>query len=549
MNYPKRRIPLRRLAALLTTLALMLALPLAMWARTDIPSALAEAASTSADSYAASSSSQATPEYSSLEELAGKRFCAVLGSVAPQYVEEAIGKQDFEYYQSVPDCLMAVAAGKADAFTVDRPIGEYGLTQVDGLTIMEENFSSCDYAICLPMNSPYESDFSRLLEQMEQDGTLDALYEKWTTKADNNPIVQDWEGTAGTIVYELDPTKTPMSFADSAGNPMGYEPEVVFSIARELNLNVEMRYTQFASLLADLEANKADAVTSAIGITEERQQKVTMLKDGSGGIACVVRATGGSASDSSAGTSKDSGFFSDVASSFERTFVTESRWAMVLAGLGVTIAITVASGTLGAALGFALCLAQRRGGKVAHALISAFDRLMGGLPVVVVLMVLYYVAFGALDLPGAAVSVVGFTLIFGAASHSIMQAGIDSVDPGQEEGALALGYSRAQAFHKVVFPQAARQFMPVLSGELVGLLKNTSVVGYIAVEDLTRVSDLIRARTMEAFFPLIATAVIYFALAQLIALLMGRVAARLDRQNRPRTLKGVVSTTLPYRSR
>ncbi|MBR1735666.1 MAG: ABC transporter permease subunit, partial [Firmicutes bacterium] len=104
-----------------------------------------------------------------------------------------------------------------------------------------------------------------------------------------------------------------------------------------------------------------------------------------------------------------------------------------------------------------------------------------------------------------------------------MRSGIESIDPGQREAALALGFTERQAFYKFIFPQAAMRFLPVYRGEIVSLLKNTSIVGYIAIQDLTKMSDIIRSRTYEAFFPLIVTALIYFLLAWIISLILSKV--------------------------
>jgi len=121
-----------------------------------------------------------------------------------------------------------------------------------------------------------------------------------------------------------------------------------------------------------------------------------------------------------------------------------------------------------------------------------------------------------------AVAIVGFALNFAAYAGEMLRTGIAAVPAGQREAALAIGFTPFEAFWRVVFPQALRHILPVYRGEVIGLLKATSIVGYIAVVDLTKVSDLIRARTYEAFFPLIATAVIYFFFARLIARALAR---------------------------
>ena len=114
-------------------------------------------------------------------------------------------------------------------------------------------------------------------------------------------------------------------------------------------------------------------------------------------------------------------------------------------------------------------------------------------------------------------AIIGFSLNFAAYAGEMLRAGIDSVPKGQREAALALGFNRRQTFIKVVLPQALRQILPVYRGEFINMLKSTSIVGFIAIQDLTKVSDIIRSRTYEAFFPLIATALIYFATAWILA--------------------------------
>ena len=123
---------------------------------------------------------------------------------------------------------------------------------------------------------------------------------------------------------------------------------------------------------------------------------------------------------------------------------------------------------------------------------------------------------------------------FGAYASEIMRSGIEGIDVGQREAALALGYTENQAFFKFIFPQAAVRFLPVYRGEIVSLLKSTSIVGYIAIQDLTKMSDIIRSRTYEAFFPLIATAIIYFVLAWIISLMLKFVLKAVDKRSRKR---------------
>lgn len=133
----------------------------------------------------------------------------------------------------------------------------------------------------------------------------------------------------------------------------------------------------------------------------------------------------------------------------------------------------------------------------------------------------------------------GFSINFSAYTSEMMRNGLETVEKGQSEAAFALGYTRYQTFWKIVFPQAAMRFLPVLKGEFISMVKMTSVVGYVAVQDLTKASDIIRSRTMDAFFPLIATAVIYFMVANLMTGILTCAERRIDPKRRKREVKGV----------
>ena len=183
-------------------------------------------------------------------------------------------------------------------------------------------------------------------------------------------------------------------------------------------------------------------------------------------------------------------------------------------------------------LGFAFCGLRLSKNKIADSLALLYIRLMQGLPMVVLLMILFYIVFAKTGLDGLWVAVIGFGMNFGAYVSEMIRTGILAVDKGQMEAALALGYTRRKAFLKMVLPQAARHFLPVFQGEFISLVKMTSVVGYIAIQDLTKASDIIRSRTYEAFFPLVTTAIIYFIIAWLLTRVLSALQAHLDPKKR-----------------
>ena len=217
---------------------------------------------------------------------------------------------------------------------------------------------------------------------------------------------------------------------------------------------------------------------------------------------------------------------------------------MILSGLGVTALIALGAALLGTALGFGLCLLRRSRNRLLSGVTGAFIRLIQGIPVLVLLMVLFYVVFAGARLDGIVVSILGFSINFGVYVAEMIRTGINAVDPGQWEAAAALGFGRVKTFTKIIAPQALRHTLPVYKGEFISMVKMTSVVGYIAVQDLTKVTDLIRSRTFEAFFPLILTAVLYFLLAWVLTSLLSLVERRVDPKRR-RGVKGVDLEALP----
>ena len=152
-------------------------------------------------------------------------------------------------------------------------------------------------------------------------------------------------------------------------------------------------------------------------------------------------------------------------------------------------------------------------------------------------MVLFYIIFGKSNISGIIVSIIAFTLTFGISVYSMLKTGTGAVDQGQTEGSYALGFSDNEAFFLIILPQALMHILPIFKGELVSLLKATAVVGYIAVQDLTRAGDMI------AFFSLISVAIIYYVIGRILGWLISIIQKKVDpaRRSKEKILKGVDS--------
>ncbi len=478
-----------------------------------------------------------TPEFEHLSDLVGKRFGAVSGSIysimVPQNID-GVSENDFQYYENTADGIAALKAGKIDVWVEGKAVSELAVARNTGITTMSEAIDTDDIGICLKKNSPLTEQFNERIAAYWKDGTIDTLHDKWMAADEDAKTMpeQDWDAPNGKLTVSF-AILEPMAYLTGADEVKGYEAELVLDIARDLGYTVEFSSGLFTGVLAAVQSGKVDVAIGNISISPERAEKMDLTDpDYKGAVVPVVRDTGDDAEESG-------GIWGYLSSSFKKTFIVEGRWRLILSGLGVTVLISVCSGFLGTLLGFGTVLVRRSGVRWAVKLVDAYQALIGGVPLVVVLMVLDYVVFGSISIAGEIVAIVAFTIAFGATAGTTMWTAITGIDVVEEESGLALGYTRSQVFKKIIFPQAAMQFTPQLVGQFVSLVKDTAVVGYIAVQDLTRASDIIRSRTMDAFFPLLTTAVIYFLFCRLLAWALGKLTANLNVENRPRTIKGV----------
>jgi len=213
---------------------------------------------------------------------------------------------------------------------------------------------------------------------------------------------------------------------------------------------------------------------------------------------------------------------------------------MILDGLQVTLLITLCAALLGTLLGGLVCWMRMSRRTWLQQVAKVYIELMRGTPVLVLLMLMYYVVMAPVDATGIVVAIVTFAMNTAAYISEMLRTTIQGIDRGQTEAGLALGFTQRQTFFKIVLPQVVRAVMPVYQGEIISLLKGTSIVGYIAVADMTRASDLIRSRTFDAFFPLIVTAIIYFVMAWLI----GMMLQSLVQQKRTKAIVAAMMLTL-----
>ena len=234
-------------------------------------------------------------------------------------------------------------------------------------------------------------------------------------------------------------------------------------------------------------------------------------------------------------------WFESLKADFELNFIQGRRWTYLVDGLGATLTITLLAGLLGIAIGVVITMVRSTYDKTAEGaretlgrrLFGVVDKIcrvyltvIRGTPVVVQLMIIYFVIFAWSD-NGTMIAALAFGLNSGAYVAEIVRGGIMSIDNGQFEAGRSLGFNYVQTMRFIIIPQTVKNVLPSLANEFIALLKETSVAGYVAVQDLTKAGDIIRSRTYSPFMPLIAVALIYLALVMFFSWLVGKLERRL----------------------
>ncbi len=197
----------------------------------------------------------------------------------------------------------------------------------------------------------------------------------------------------------------------------------------------------------------------------------------------------------------------------------EDRYELILSGLKATLILTIVSFVAGTLLGMAFCAGKGSRNRVVRTVCRLFTQLMVKLPPLVLLMIFAYLIFVNSSLTPVAIAVVTFTLKCASHLAEMFRTAVDSVSPGEVEAARTLGYSKWQAFFRVVFPQALHQVMPLYKTQFVLTMQDTSVVSLLAIEDMSRAVTVISSRTMDPVVALVITSIVY--------LLLGFIANRM----------------------
>ena len=227
-------------------------------------------------------------------------------------------------------------------------------------------------------------------------------------------------------------------------------------------------------------------------------------------------------------------FFGNIGKSIYKTVIYDNRYEYIFEGLFHTIIIALFAVIIGIVIGILVSLIRNNyeingKNKLLYKIANLYVNIIRGTPVILQLMIIYYVIFKSVNINIVIVCIIAFGINSGAYVSEIIRAGINSIPKGQMEAGFSLGLRYRTVMREIILPQAIRNILPALGNEFITLLKETSVGAYIGIVELTKASDIIASRTYDYFFPLIIIAIIYLIMTLGLSKLVNVMERRLNR--------------------
>lgn len=438
----------------------------------------------------------------SVDDLSGKKIGVQLGTtgdtLVSDYEEDGSGTV-VERYNKGNDAILALKQGKIDAVVIDVQPAQSFIKTNSELMILDEEFVTEDYAMCISKNKP-------------------------ELKASINEALNVIKAN-GTLVMATNAYFKPYEYYDN-GKIVGIDADMAQAVADYLGMNLKIEDMEFDSIITAVQSGKADFGAAGMTVTAERLKNIDFSDTYTTSKQVVI------VRDNDA--IKNSG---NVVEKFKNDFLTDNRYQFVLTGLKNTVLIAFCAALMGIVIGFVVAVIRSTHDKtgtlkIGNFICNLYLTIIRGTPTMVQLLIIYYVIFGSVSINKILVAILAFGINSGAYVAEIFRSGIMSIDNGQFEAASSLGLSYKKTFIYVILPQAFKNVLPALANEFIVLLKETSISGYIGLTDLTRGGDIIRSITYDAMLPLLVVALVYLVMVVILSALVKKLERRLRSNER-----------------
>ena len=460
-----------------------------------------------------SGASDADRQIKSKTDLKGAVIGVQLGTTSDGLateLEKEGGGTKVERYNKGADAIQALLQGKIDCMVTDEAPAKAFQRVNPSLRILKEN-------------GVIDSIVNRHLER----GIAVAYTPKTSEVKKVGPEALQKLGLKTSLRFATNATFEPFEYYQN-GKIVGIDVDVANAIGDVLGVDVEILDMEFDAIITSVQAGKADAGIAGITVTPERKKNIGFT-DSYADVRQVIMVNSNEV--------KAVGNQPGVIDKFKSCFIDDNRYQYLLQGLGNTLIITFFAIILSVILGTLIAIVrarhERKGDwKIPNMLCQLYLTIMRGTPTMVQLLIIYYVVFASADVNKILVAVIAFGLNSAAYIAEVIRSGIMSVDNGQMEAGRSLGLSYGKTMRLIILPQAFKNVLPAMGNELITLLKETSISGYIGLVDLTKGSDIIRSITYEAMMPLGVVACLYLVLVLGLNAGVRRLEKRLRKSER-----------------
>lgn len=470
-------------------------------------------------------------EIAGAADLEGARIGVQLGTTGDIYVSDYEGDEagtTIERYNKGADAIQALKLGKIDCVVIDEQPGIEFVKQNSNIRIIDEEFSLEDYAFCVSKeNTELLAQINTAIEKLQADGTIDDIIKNYIGTEEEigaYPYVsKDVARTNGTLIIGTNAEFPPYEYYEN-NQITGIDMDIMRAVSDELGMDMQIEDMAFDSIIAAITSGKVNVGASGFTVTEDRKKNINFTDTYITTKQVIIVRDGGS-----------TGGYSLKEKLYDN-FVKDNRYLYIVKGFGNTLIITLFAVMLGIVLGFLIAIVRTnhdRNGElpILNAVCKVYLTVIRGTPVMIQLLIIYYVILASVT-NKIVVAAIAFGLNSAAYVAEIVRSGIMSVDVGQFEAGRSLGLNYSQTMQLIILPQAIKNILPALLNEVISLLKETSISGYIGLMDLTKGGDIIRSNTYEAFLPLIAVAIIYLAFVMLLSTFVSKLERRLRSSER-----------------
>ena len=451
-----------------------------------------------------------------LNQLAGKRVGVLPFTFAAAQLDAKLPDAIPFYANQQQDLLYLLGAEKIDAFITDEPLARSILPFYPQFIQIPEYVTHTDYAFFFPASRKEVSEaFSRQIRAMKKNGTLKALQNKWMspTGADAALPPQPDDAPYGVLRMGVLIGREPFAGIRN-GQLAGYELDLAGQAALSMGYLVE-----FVRLAPDdfekaLLNGEVDFAASAINTGYTSSGKLVYSEPHYHGGLVVITTDKTQAHPVHMALIPQIKFFlKEQAFSMHRALWKDNHMRKILGGFKNTLLITASAVILGTILGIPLCMLRQSKRKRFSVPADAVCALLYNIPILILLMGMYYVILRRFGFQPMAAALVVFVLRFTASACRLYMTTLEHIGGVQIDAARALCLRSSTFFRRVIVPQAAAYLAKPFREEIIRLVELTTVVGYISVWDLTKEIDWIRARTYESFFPIAFATLLYFLLS------------------------------------